>query len=196
MDNNQEALLALVRAGIGGTNVVLPDSIDWTTIQTLAEQQGLNAVVLDGVEVRHIESVPLRLKLEWIGTVVQNEAIQKEQQQTTEQIAEFFHQNGIRSYVLKGAVVAECYPKPLHRWSADFDCFLLAENSETDVWELGNQLIEKAGFQVDRNFYKNSTFHLPNLTIENHRFMVPFRGNERLKIRGTGTFIHPRHTVY
>ena len=181
MDNNQEALLALVRAGIGGTNVVLHDSVDWSTIQTLAEQQGLSAVVLDGVEVRHIESVPLRQKLEWIGTVVQNEAKQKEQQQTTEQIAEFFHQNGIRSYVLKGAVVAECYPKPLHRWSADFDCFLLAENSETDVWELGNQLIEKAGFQVDRNFYKNSTLHLPNLTIENHRFMVPFRGNERLK---------------
>lgn len=181
MDNNQEALLALVRAGIGGTNVVLHDSVDWPTIQTLAERQGLSAVVLDGVEVSHIESVPLRQKLEWIGTVVQNEAIQKEQQQTTEQIAEFFHQNGIRSYVLKGAVVAECYPKPLHRWSADFDCFLLAENSETDVWELGNQLIEKAGFQVDRNFYKNSTFHLPNLTVENHCFMVPFRGNERLK---------------
>lgn len=181
MDNNQEALLALVRAGIGGTNVVLPDSIDWTTIQTLAKQQGLSAVVLDGVEVSHIESVPLRQKVEWIGEVVQNETIQKEQQNTAEQIAELFHKNGIRTYVLKGTVVAECYPKTLHRMSADFDCFLLAEIGETDVWELGNQLIEKAGYQVDKNFYKNSTFHLPNLTVENHCFMVPFRGNERLK---------------
>lgn len=181
MDNNQDALLAFVRAGIGGTNVVLHDSVDWSTIQTLAEQQGLSAVVLDGVEVRHIESVPLRQKLEWIGEVVQSESIQKEQQNTAEQIAELFHQNGVRTYVLKGAVVAECYPKSLHRLSADFDCFLLAEDSETDVWELGNQLIEKAGYQVDRNFYKNSTFHFPNLTVENHRFMVPFRGNERLR---------------
>lgn len=181
MNTNQEALLELIRAGIGGTNVVLPDSVDWTTIQTLAEQQGVSAVVLDGIEGCHVVSIPLRQKLEWIGEVVQSEAIQKEQQNTAEQIAELFHQNGIRTCVLKGAVVAECYPKPSHRWSADFDCFLLAVNRETDVWELGNQLIEKAGYQVDKNFYKNSTFHLPNLTVENHCFMVPFRGNERLK---------------
>lgn len=177
-----DIFLKLVRLGLGiGETISLPSNIDWAQIKVLAERQGVSAVVLDGIEGCHVVSIPLRQKLEWIGEVVQSEAIQKEQQNTAEQIAELFHQNGIRTCELKGAVVAECYPKPLHRLSADFDCFLLAENSETDVWELGNQLIEKAGYQVDRNFYKNSTFHFPNLTIENHRFMVPFRGNERLK---------------
>ena len=178
----RDSFLQLVRLGIGHTDTTeITDNVDWNGLKALAEKQGLNAVVLDGVEVCHIESVPLRQKLEWIGAVVQNETIQKEQQKTAEQIAELFHQNGIRTYVLKGAVVAECYPKPSYRLSADFDCFLLAEDGGADVWELGNQLIEKNGYQVDKNFYKNSTFHLPNLMVENHRFMVPFRGNDRLK---------------
>lgn len=183
-----DIFLKLVRLGLGiGETISLPPNIDWSQIKALAERQGLSSIVLDGIVSYYTDctdsagAFPLRQKLEWIGEVVQNEAIQKEQQQTAEQIAELFHKNGIRTYVLKGGVVSECYPKPSHRWSADFDCFLLAVNRETDVWELGNQLIEKAGYQVDRNFYKNSTFHLPNLTIENHRFMVPFRGNERLK---------------
>jgi len=42
-------------------------------------------------------------------------------------------------------------------------------------------VIENAGFEVKRNFYKNSTVFLPELMVENHRYMVPFRGNKRLK---------------
>lgn len=30
-------------------------------------------------------------------------------------------------------------------------------------------------------FYKNSTFHFSGLTVENHRYLVPFRGNKRLQ---------------
>lgn len=183
-----DIFLKLVRLGLGiGETISLPPNIDWSQIKALAERQGLSSIILDGIVSYYTEctdsagALPIRQKLEWIGEVVQNEAIQKEQQNTAEQIAELFHKNGIRTYVLKGAVVAECYPKPLHRLSADFDCFLLSDNSGADVWELGNQLIEKNGYQVDKNFYKNSTFHLPNLMVENHCFMVPFRGNERLK---------------
>lgn len=183
-----DIFLKLVRSGLGiGETIPLPSNIDWMQIKALAERQGLSPLILDGIVSYYTDFtdisgiLPLHQKLEWIGEVVQSEAIQKEQQNTAEQIAELFNQNGIRTYVLKGGVVSKCYPKPSHRWCADFDCFLLAENSETDVWELGNQLIEKAGYQVDKNFYKNSTFHLPNLTVENHCFMVPFRGNERLK---------------
>ena len=65
------------------------------------------------------------------------------------------------------------------------DCFLVDENVNLDlnaeVWEKGNRVVEEAGFEVARGFYKNSTFHLPGLTVESHRFMTPFRGNKRLK---------------
>lgn len=96
-------------------------------------------------------------------------------------MAQLFHQNNIRTYVLKGNVVSECYPKPQHRVSSDFDCFLLPEEDGFDAWEKGNQLIEKAGYEVEKVFYKNSTFHLSGLTVENHFYMVPFRGNKTLQ---------------
>ena len=82
--------------------------------------------------------------------------------------------------------------------SVDLDCFLcnanekgLAEHAEDaerkenrnneEVWEKGNRLIEEKGMVVERDFYKNSTFFLPGLMVENHQYLVPFRGNERLK---------------
>lgn len=40
-------------------------------------------------------------------------------------MALLFENSGIRTYVLKGTVVAECYPNPIHRTSVDMDCFLV-----------------------------------------------------------------------
>ena len=96
-------------------------------------------------------------------------------------MALLFHQNNIRSYILKGFVVSECYPKPQHRISSDVDCFLLPEEGDEEVWEKGNQLMEEGGFKVERGFYKNSAFYMPGFAVESHRYMVPFRGNKILR---------------
>ena len=101
-------------------------------------------------------------------------------------MAELFHDNSIRTYVLKGGVVAECYADPTHRLSADMDCYLImnkgcAGDSHYEAWMQGDNLIKTAGYQVDDGFYKNSGFHLPGLTVENHRFITPFRGNKTLR---------------
>lgn len=92
-----DIFLKLVRLGLGiGETISLPPNIDWSQIKALAERQGLSSIILDGIVSYYTGctdsagALPLRQKLEWIGEVVQNEAIQKEQQQTTEQIAEFF----------------------------------------------------------------------------------------------------------
>lgn len=96
-------------------------------------------------------------------------------------MAELFRKNYIRTYVLKGDVVAECYPKPEHRVSSDMDCILLPSKGNFNAWELGNDLINANGFETCVSFYKDSAFYLPDLTVENHKFMTPFRGNKRLK---------------
>ena len=54
-------------------------------------------------------------------------------------------------------------------------------NSQLDVWERGNRVLEEQGFEVRRDFYKNSTVVLPGLTVENHRYLTPFRGNSTLQ---------------
>lgn len=182
----REAFLALVRLGIGNAaTVALPDCIDWDEVEALAKRQGLFAVVFDGLEqLPQTSRPPLTTWLRWIGEVQLDESRYSQQWSVACKLAHLFHQYGIRIFVLKGNVLSECYPKPQHRVSADFDCFLLNENqneNEKDVWEKGNQLIEEAGCEVEKVFYKNSTFRLPGLTVENHRFLTPFRGSKTLR---------------
>lgn len=185
----KEAFLALVRLGIGNVATEkLPDNIDWDEVESLAKQQGLMCIIYDAVQESKSlrgssqENIPpLTTWLRWIGEVQLEEACYNQQWNEACKMAQLFQQNGIRTYVLKGNVVSECYPKPEHRVSCDFDCFLLPEEGEADAWEKGNQLIEEAGYEVGRGFYKNSSFHLQGLTVENHRYMVPFRGNKTLR---------------
>jgi len=203
VDNTlREIFLRLVRLGLGHE----PDQefdwfkgsygpltvAEWQTLENIANEQGLLGVMLDGVEKLPRELRPeKRAIIQSIGQVLQSEQQYAVQEHAATEMALLLHQHGIRTYVLKGAVVAECYPRPEHRRSVDMDCFLKAHtentyNTETaqvseEVWEKGNRVVEEAGFEVARGFYKNSTFHLPGLAVENHRFMTPFRGNARMK---------------
>lgn len=175
--------MRLLRLGIG-TSEDIPtlDGVNWFNLERLANEQGLLGVMLDGVEKLPRELRPEKKAiLQSIGQLIQSEQQYAVQEHAAAEMALLLHQHGIRTYVLKGAVVAECYPKPEHRRSVDLDCFLLSEKDSDDVWEEGNRLVEEAGFEVARGFYKNSTFHLPGLAVENHRFMTPFRGNARMK---------------
>lgn len=184
MDKNlKESFFALVRLGIGYPVGTLPEIFDWLAIRALSNQQGLSAIVVDGIE-RLPDGVrpPKELLLRWIGALMQEEASYAVQWKSAVEMALLMKQDWIRTYVLKGNVVAECYPKPNHRRSVDLDCFLRSEDGNSEVWEDGNKLIEKQGFEVRRDYYKNSTFLLPGLTVENHRWLTPFRGNKRLTV--------------
>ena len=185
----------MVRLGLGCADFssdVIPQlpAKDWQALENIANEQGLLGVMLDGVEKLPRELRPEKKAiLQSIGQLIQSEQQYAVQEHAAAEMGLLLHQNGIRTYVLKGAVVAECYPRPEHRRSVDMDCFLVDENDNlndnldlnADVWERGNRVVEEAGFDVARGFYKNSTFHLPGLAVENHRFMTPFRGNKRLK---------------
>lgn len=178
----RDLFLQLVRLGIGvSSDAIIPNQVDWPGMQDLAEQQGLLGVALDGIDKLPLERRPKKQDiLQWIGVTLQYETQNAVQQKAATEMAVLFHNNAIRSYVLKGDVVAECYPNPIHRFSVDMDCFLLPENSDFDAWSLGNDLIKAQGFEVNFDYYKNSTFILPGLTVENHQYMVPFRGNKKL----------------
>lgn len=182
----QSSFLAIIRSGIGQSVVSLSEKFDWNAIEALAKRHALLGVLVDGIQKLPQNYRPPQLMwLRWIGEVQLEEERYNRQWLASCQLAQLFHQNQIRTCVLKGIMVSECYPKPEHRVSADFDCFLVNENqneNERDVWEKGNQLIEAAGCEVEKVFYKNSTFHLTGLTVENHRYMVPFRGNKTLRI--------------
>lgn len=203
----KELFLNLVRLGIGAeAEVVVPEGVDWLALQTLAEKQGLSAVVLDGIDKISPEHRPQKKDInQWINITADQETQYAIQQKAALEMALLLHSKGIRTFVLKGEVVAECYPSPEHRLSVDMDCFLTEEGGDADVWEKANLVMEKQGFEVHRDFYKNSTFGLPGLSVENHRFLTPWRGNKRLKrfeqylqkrLKETGTQESPDYFPY
>ena len=182
----QNAFLSLVRLGVGAENGLIESelnkTIDWNSLQALAEKQGLSAIVLDGIESLPEQSRPPKeFLLQWIGEVLQSESVYAAQWKAACEMSQVFENNYIRTYVLKGFIISECYPKPEHRLSVDLDSFLIPQKGDFDAWELGNQLMEQEGFEVDRTFYKHSTIFLPNLSVENHQFMTAVRGSKRLK---------------
>ena len=174
--------MQLVRLGVETSkDAIIPKDIDWMQLKALAEEQGISSIVLDGIEkLPDNQRPPQVLLLEWIGEVLQGESVYKLQKDVATDIAKLFYKNGIRTYILKGVVVSECYPKPNHRVSVDIDCFLLPDKGDFDAWSLGNDLIRSKRINVNTDFYKNSSFDISGVNIENHQYLTPFRGNARL----------------
>ena len=183
MKEVERSFISLVRLGIGTSNEAPVIGVtDWKALMVLANKQGLSSVVFDGVEKQSAyQRPPKEVLLNWLGHVMKEESLNAVQWESSKQLASLLKQNGIKTYVLKGFIIAECYPKPKHRRSNDMDCFLQSSIENEEVWEAANTLVEKNGFEVIRDFYKHSTFLLPGLMVENHKFLVPFRGNKRLK---------------
>lgn len=185
--NLHEVFLQIVRLGIGhtestdNTEIKKLSGAEWVQLKSLSEEQGLSAIVLDGIErLPDDQRPPQVLLLEWIGEVLQDESTYSLQSQVAKDVASLFYRNVIKTYVLKGHVISECYPRPNHRASVDIDCFLLPYKGDFDAWTLGNDLIHAKGFSVNTDFYKNSSFDISGVNIENHQYLTPFRGNARL----------------
>lgn len=75
MSLNDKAFLQLERLGIGNADSVDTKGIaDWSDIKALAEEHGLSAVVLDAlntIDVSLTGPLQTKIKLEWIGEVLQ-----------------------------------------------------------------------------------------------------------------------------
>ena len=172
----------LVRLGVGQEVSSMPEVADWEAMRDIAGRHGLTSVVLDGIERMPLEKRPdKQYLLQWIGEVMQSEQKYDVQLKSAIEMAVLFQHNNIRTYVLKGVVISECYPKANHRVGGDLDCFLLPVHGDFDAWALGNDLMKANGYTVEDNFYKHSKFLMPNLTVENHQFMTAFRCNKWLR---------------
>ena len=125
-----ETFLKLVRLGIGHYADRISDEIDRNNIPVLAEQQGLYAVVFDGVaKLPASQWPPQVVLLEWIGEVVQDyETRYDAYRRTLAEMAGFYNSHGIKMMVLKGYACGLNWPKPEHRPYGDID-----------IWQFGQQ---------------------------------------------------------
>lgn len=120
---NTNVFLSLVRLGIGNTSESIPEIIDWSTIKTLADEHGLSAVLLDGIELLPEEKRPPKAELlALIGEILQKyEQRFNAYRNTIAEMARWYNRRGFKMMVLKGYACAINWPKPEHRPCGDID---------------------------------------------------------------------------
>ena len=160
-----ESFLQLVRLGIGHSAMFQPTVANWVGIKTLAEKHGLSAVVLDGIEKASQDcQMPLDLKLQWIGEVLQDyEGRYKAYEKTIGQIASFYNTHGYKMMVLKGYACSLDWPKPEHRPCGDIDIWLFGQQKGADTI-----LASEKGIKVDTSEHHHTTFYWSDFVVENH----------------------------
>ena len=131
LDNNTQAFLTLVRAGLWEQDVrLLPyGDIKWQEVYRLATEQSVLGLVLAGLEHSDIKP-PKELLLQWIGEVQQIEQRNKAMNAFIADIIEKLRKENIYTLLVKGQGIAQCYEKPLWRSSGDVDFILSDSNYE------------------------------------------------------------------
>lgn len=190
MTVEREFLLNLLRASLlGETGFSVPETVNWSVLIDEANRQNVSVIASDGLQKLFdagLYSVSgdkeeRRTKARWFAKTMKYEQRYANQVTAARRMGERLVSTGIQTVILKGFTVSECYPVPAHRYSADLDCFLIKDGEHLKTYELGNRVMEDQGVKVDRGYYKNSSFDLPGLHVENHKFCTPFRGNDTLR---------------
>lgn len=157
-------------------------AVDWSYIIPLVTGQGISALVWDNIQQAitdcQIPTGQQQSKAEKIKRVLTVENIIKQYRQRKAlsiEIADIWAQEGVKTYCLKGWALSTYYPKPELREFGDFDCYLGAD------FERGNKVAIANGAKFNPHDYRHSHIYYKGLTIENHRYFLPVRGNARNK---------------
>ena len=132
LDNNTQAFLALVRAGLWDTEVQLSrfNDIDYSRVLSLAEEQSVVGLVAAGLEHVTDVKVPKEDVLQFVGLALQLEQQNLAMNQFVGILVDKMRKAGIYTLLVKGQAIAQSYEKPLWRSCGDVDFFLSDDNYE------------------------------------------------------------------
>lgn len=130
LDNNTQAFLALVRAGLWETDVrLLPfDNIDFSQVLKLAEEQSVVGLVASGLEHVVNVKVPKKDLLQFVGQTLQLEQRNAAMNHFINELIGRMRQADIYTLLVKGQGIAQCYERPLWRACGDVDLLLSNDN--------------------------------------------------------------------
>lgn len=177
-----EIFLQLIRLGIGtsttnNSQLSVPGSGVWEQVKTLADRQGLSAVILDALNQDGSNPIPVKMKLEWIGEVLQSYELRYRQyEKAISSLAEWYNRNGFRMMVMKGYACSLDWPKPEHRPCGDIDIWLFGQQKEADALlessefrVEGAESVDKVKrIKVDASHHHHTVFEWQGFTVENH----------------------------
>ena len=173
MTNTQETFLQLARLGIGTSKgTKFPKGICWNDVKKIADEQGLIAIVLDGLDKYHTDNTdipPLQMKLEWIGEVLQNyEQRYVQYEKAIGNLARWYNQHGFKMMVLKGYACSLDWPKPNYRPTGDIDIWQFGQWKEADTALAASLKSQDSSFKIDSSHHHHTVFNWQGFTVENH----------------------------
>jgi len=169
LENKQE-LLSLVRLGIGNQANSYHDNYDWSFIHSLAEEHGLSAIILDGINCLP-ESVrpPKDVLLQWIGSSIQSyEYRYTLYQKAIAELAGWYNSHGFGMMVLKGYACSLDWPKPNHRPCGDIDIWQFGQQREADAALDSWFKVHSSSVKIDNSHHHHTVFEWNGFTVENH----------------------------
>lgn len=178
MANSRVILLKLVRIAMGWEDdFSLPKDVDWKEVLSLAQEQGVNAIAVDGLELwmKHepqLLSSPKdkQILLESIGLLQMVEVNNLHQLSALMKLSDILSAKGIPFMIMKGFACAQYYPNPKHRPCGDIDIY------PGPLFDESNQALKDAGVGVDPYYYRHSASYIDGVMIENHRVLGDLRG--------------------
>lgn len=149
---------------------------EWRSLYDAAVRGGVCALVWDAVQ-RLDKSLwpPRELRLQWGVGASMIAAGYDDRKTKIFELTDRWAEAGIKTYCLKGLALSHYYPKPELRESGDFDCWLGGD------FERGNEVAMSFGAAYDPHGYRHSVLVYKGLKVENHRYFLAIRGNERYK---------------
>ena len=177
----QKTYLDLLRLGLGNVRAVqLPMVVDWSGLQAFAEEQGLSAVVLDGIEKLPDDIRPAKIELlQWIGEVLQGYEYRYDSYcKAISELAGFYNEHGFKMMVLKGYACALDWPKPEHRPCGDIDIWLFGQQEAADKELVSIFKFQEAGFKIDKSHLHHTVFNWGEFMVENHFEIVDTKSSK------------------
>lgn len=131
-DNNQQAFIALLRAGLWEKEVRLLSygDIDFAVVLRMAEEQSVLGLVAAGLE--HVFGInpDQNVVLQFIGMAMQLEQRNISMNNFIGVLVDKMRAEGVEVLLVKGQGIAQCYERPLWRTCGDVDFFLSEDNYE------------------------------------------------------------------
>ena len=137
LNNNQFALLELLKASLFEIELVTPTDVEWDAV--LAEAKAQTVVALAA------KAVPAEYVSQWQNYALQSQAHFVRVLHGQSQLVNLLKQAGIPLVILKGTAAAMYYPEPFRRAMGDVD-FLVPQ----DKFEEAVQLLEANGYKPFR----------------------------------------------
>jgi len=162
------------------TDFSLAKNVDWKEVLLLAQEQGVNAIAVDGLEIwmKHepqLLSSPndKQILLEAIGLLRMVEVNNLHQLSALKKLSQILSDNEIPFMIMKGFACAQYYPNPNHRPCGDIDIY------PGPLFDESNQALKDAGVGVDPYYYRHSASIIDGVMIENHKILGDLRGPKK-----------------